>query len=359
LASNNLGFEWAVDSITVGSRHRKDLGDLQPLMDSIAQHGLIQLITVTPEGVLISGARRLEAVKRLGWKTVNVWIRTGLSDRLTALMAERDENLSHKEYTKVELAGLYEELKTVIAEDAARRQEATRFGAASADDGGADGAAKLAAPWEGRYDSRRQAADMIGSGASRMTMEKVLAIKQIATDPTRPEDLRSLAGQAITEIDAGAPVDPHFLKLRSLVRIDDLERIAIDEGEPETVREAAKAGAILLRKLEATQPMTPQDLDKAARAALDRVKAARRGPKPAPERKPRRQEPDNQRKVRSVKQFVWTWNEMRDWPHEYDVQAVAAALTDKQWQQFKQTTADGQTFLDQVAAARTELGLTA
>jgi ParB family chromosome partitioning protein len=48
--ANNLGFEWAVDSITVGTRHRKDLGDLQPLMDSISQHGLIQLITVTPTG---------------------------------------------------------------------------------------------------------------------------------------------------------------------------------------------------------------------------------------------------------------------------------------------------------------------
>ncbi|MDR2566165.1 MAG: ParB N-terminal domain-containing protein [Bifidobacteriaceae bacterium] len=356
MAADNLGFEWAVDSIMVGARHRKDLGDLQPLTDSISQHGLIQLITVTPDGVLISGARRLEAIKRLGWKTVNVWIRTGLSDRLTALMAERDENLSHKGFTKTELAELYEELKDVVAEEAARRQQASRFGA-EPETGPPGGAANLAAPWEGRYDSRRKAADMIGTGASHMTMEKVLAIKQIAADTTRPQGLRDQAAEAVAEIDAGGPVDPQFLRLRSLVRIDDLERMAADAGEPDPVRGAARAGAILLRKLEDTQPMTPADLDKAAKAALDRVKAARRGRKPVPEPKPAKPEPGP--KTRSVKQFIWTWNEMSDWPQEYDVAAVAEALSDKQWQQFKKTMADGQAFLDRVAAARAGLGLSA
>ena len=30
---NHVELDWAVDAIMVGARHRKDLGDLQPLMD--------------------------------------------------------------------------------------------------------------------------------------------------------------------------------------------------------------------------------------------------------------------------------------------------------------------------------------
>ena len=81
-----------MDSITVGVRHRQDLGDLVSLMESIKRVGLLQPIVVSPEGVLICGRRRLEAVKQLGMRTLRVWVRTGLSDRLTSLLAERDEN---------------------------------------------------------------------------------------------------------------------------------------------------------------------------------------------------------------------------------------------------------------------------
>lgn len=42
-----------VDSIQVGNRHRKDLGDIDALAASIERDGLLQPITVTPEGVLV------------------------------------------------------------------------------------------------------------------------------------------------------------------------------------------------------------------------------------------------------------------------------------------------------------------
>lgn len=52
--------ERTVESIIVGGRHRKELGDLKPLMDSIQRSGLLQPITVTPDTVLICG--------RGGWR---------------------------------------------------------------------------------------------------------------------------------------------------------------------------------------------------------------------------------------------------------------------------------------------------
>ena len=67
------------------------------------------------------GARRLAAIKKLGWRTVKVWVRAGITDRLGQLLAEQDDNQLHKPLTQTEQAALYQELKALMAEDAASR----------------------------------------------------------------------------------------------------------------------------------------------------------------------------------------------------------------------------------------------
>ena len=52
-------FKIPVGQVTVGERHRKDLGDLQPLADSIRSLGLLQPIGVTEDNRLVFGERRL------------------------------------------------------------------------------------------------------------------------------------------------------------------------------------------------------------------------------------------------------------------------------------------------------------
>ncbi|PNB15217.1 ParB N-terminal domain-containing protein, partial [Pseudomonas sp. DP16D-E2] len=89
--------------------------------------GLLQPITITPDGLLVCGVRRLAAIKQLGWRTVNVWVRSAISDRLGHLLAEQDDNQLHKTLTPLEAAGLYREIKTLMAEDAARREAAGQF----------------------------------------------------------------------------------------------------------------------------------------------------------------------------------------------------------------------------------------
>ena len=101
-------------------------------------------MTITIDGVLVCGARRLAAIKMLGWRTVSVWVRGGLSDRLGKLLAEQDDNMLHKPYNQLEAAGLYREIKEVMAEDAARRKSATQFSAENQP--GNDGGAKFAPP---------------------------------------------------------------------------------------------------------------------------------------------------------------------------------------------------------------------
>ncbi|WP_375488324.1 ParB N-terminal domain-containing protein, partial [uncultured Mycobacterium sp.] len=110
-----------VASIRVGVRFRHDLGDLDELCDSIAKLGLLQPITITPNGILVCGARRLAAVKRLGWEQIKVWITATVSTRLAEVLAEQHENTIRKPLAPTEAAALYAELKALYAADAARR----------------------------------------------------------------------------------------------------------------------------------------------------------------------------------------------------------------------------------------------
>ena len=62
----HIELERAVESIWSGRRHREDYGDIDALVESITRDGLLQPITITPDGMLICGARRLAAIRRLG-----------------------------------------------------------------------------------------------------------------------------------------------------------------------------------------------------------------------------------------------------------------------------------------------------
>jgi len=64
----------AINSIKIGKRFRKDLGDIDALARSINEVGLLHPIVITPDGELLAGQRRLEACKKLGWEEVPVRI---------------------------------------------------------------------------------------------------------------------------------------------------------------------------------------------------------------------------------------------------------------------------------------------
>jgi ParB-like chromosome segregation protein Spo0J len=55
--------EIKIDAIRVGRRHRRDMGDLAGLADSIRQEGLLQPVGVTDRLELVFGERRLLACR--------------------------------------------------------------------------------------------------------------------------------------------------------------------------------------------------------------------------------------------------------------------------------------------------------
>src|SRR5437870_4606286 len=92
--------------IDFDGRHRKDMGDLEALAQSIADVGMLQPIVVRRLAGgryrLIAGERRLRAVARLDWETVPAHVVDDLVDAAALLRAERDENTCRKPFTPSE-----------------------------------------------------------------------------------------------------------------------------------------------------------------------------------------------------------------------------------------------------------------
>ena len=63
-----------VSTLTHHPKNREiyDLSSIDELMESISQVGLLQPLTIDTRNQVISGNRRFESIKRLGWKEVEV-----------------------------------------------------------------------------------------------------------------------------------------------------------------------------------------------------------------------------------------------------------------------------------------------
>ncbi|GFZ89710.1 ParB N-terminal domain-containing protein [Nesterenkonia alkaliphila] len=322
-----------VEAITVGHRHRKDLGDIDALATSIEDHGLLQPPTITPEGFLVCGARRLAAVRKLGWRKVSVWVRSGLSTRLGQLMAEQDENTLHKPLSQREAAALYRELKGIMGEDATRRQSATWF--SSERQPGSDGPATVAGPSPGPPgETRQQAAQMVTGRASYTTLERISDLERLAGDATEPDSVRDRARAELEAIDAGGSVKAAHQRTQAELSLAELDRISTDTSLPPDERASARAEAEALRE---DRPEEASSLQALADAALARAHSERDDTE-APLSTPKTVAATP--KKYPVKAFLMTWGELIDWWVHYDVEELAAELTDEQLESFL-TTVDG------------------
>jgi hypothetical protein len=116
-----------IDSVQVEDRHRRDLGDLSGLCESIERLDLLHPIVVTRDLRLVAGHRRLEACRKLGRTEIRASIVDHLDAASALLVAERDENTCRKAMSASELYALgkaLEDLERPKAEE--RRREAGR-----------------------------------------------------------------------------------------------------------------------------------------------------------------------------------------------------------------------------------------
>jgi ParB family chromosome partitioning protein len=221
----------------------------------------------------------------------------------------------HKDLTPVEAAALYRELKTLMAEDASRRQAATRF--STENQPGKDGAGNFPAPPEPVGRASEQAAAMIPGGASYKTLDKIDYLRHVTDDPDLPAPVRGDAAAELERIDAGAPVHPGFERIRA----------AVTEAANETT-----------------------DLEALAQEAVARAQAGQT--KPAPVTSTGETEPARW----PVRAFVATWTELADWWTHYDAEMLANDLTDEQIASFLATADGTSTFAAELRTAQQALG---
>jgi ParB/RepB/Spo0J family partition protein len=103
------GDKRATDSIKIGKRHRRDMGDIDALAKSISEIGLLHPIVVTKDKTLVAGERRLAACKQLGWTDVRVTVVD--LDKITR--GEFAENAIRKDFVPSEIDAIRRALEPV------------------------------------------------------------------------------------------------------------------------------------------------------------------------------------------------------------------------------------------------------
>jgi ParB family chromosome partitioning protein len=79
------------------------MGDIVALAESMKRYGQMNPIVLNSRNQLISGGRRLEAARYLGWRTINAVI-LDINESLSILEYEVEENVRRQNFSAEELA---------------------------------------------------------------------------------------------------------------------------------------------------------------------------------------------------------------------------------------------------------------
>ncbi|MFI8595613.1 ParB/RepB/Spo0J family partition protein [Microbacterium sp. NPDC078428] len=332
-----------INDLVLGHRIRSDYGDLSALTESIRLIGFVQPITITPTGAVVSGGRRLQAARALGLRTVDVWVRTDITSELELLLAEQQENENRKPYTRIEQARFFDQLRRIFAEDAALRQQATRFGAPP---GAPDSGAPAPSATGRRTHASERAAMVVTGRRSDYTLGHIVELLQLQADPDQSERVRRAVEEAISLIDPYGPVEPNYLRVKIVQDTEQLQLIAGDDSLPAPARDLAH------RELQAL-PVTgkPSQVREAARQALRRVTAAEQSPPGAPAKVAGGR---SQAAIRiySPRALTGMVAELDSWWLHYDPSEVARTLTDEQWEQLTDWVQHTVRFLEEATRLR-------
>lgn len=183
-----------ITDVIVNGRHRKDLGDLDSLAESIRTLGLLHPPVVTPDNRLVVGQRRLAACRLLGWTEIPVNVAANLTDALPFLIAERDENacrLDPAPSEKVALGMALESLERPLAME--RKREGGRVGGK----GGREAGENFPPA------SKAKTRDVVGEavGMSGPTYQRAKAVVEAAADEGLPDEVRAVAREAKEAMD--------------------------------------------------------------------------------------------------------------------------------------------------------------
>lgn len=358
MSRGHLVLEHSIDEIIDGHSYRRDFGDLTELTESVERFGLLSPIVITTGNVLISGNRRLAVLRSLGHRTVPVWVVPGVSDKLSTVLAIQDENMLHKMLTPIEQAELYNELKQLYAEENARKQEATQFGAvartkpgehAAGDSGSAPGGVDSTPPQPARkgegQKTRVQAAKAVTGRDSHGMLDQVVELKQIAGSDEEHPQVRQAAAEALLELNTDGKVNGRYLRVKLLQAITQLERWAGHPDEPDAIRAAATAELAQVRERE-----HPKDALKEATRAINRIVQLRKDAAAAAPPEGWKDADPLLREKHQVRKLVDLLRREHGWWDRFDPEVFGAHADAEQWELVETSITESGRFL---AAART------
>ena len=186
--------ERPIASIRIGTRHRKDVGDVRSLAASIEDVGLLHPPVIKSDGELVAGARRLRACQLLGWTTIPVRV----LDVENIVRAEAAENFERQDFTPSEAVAIKRTLEPEMKAEAERRMKAGQ-------------------PSDNF--SKGRAADKASAftGYSRFTLDKAEAV--VAAAEAEPERF----GKLVEQMDKTGKVDAAHKMLKVARARDDYQ----------------------------------------------------------------------------------------------------------------------------------------
>lgn len=149
--------EIKITDIMVGNRHRKDMGNLTDLADSIRQEGLLQPIGVTDRLDLVFGERRIRAVRDILKKKT---ILARIVDVSSIIAGEYAENEVRKDFTPSERVAIAKAIERQIGNR--RGQRVQKIAQVEPGRKTRDAAAERAG--FGNHETYRQAAKIVVNG---------------------------------------------------------------------------------------------------------------------------------------------------------------------------------------------------
>jgi|GEM_PF-3045504 len=232
----------AIADIRVGDRHRRELGDIAALAESLKSVGLLHPPVVTDDRLLVCGFRRLEAAKRLGWARIEV--RVVRPDDLLA--AERDENEVRKDFTPSERVAIAREIEARLGDRRGRRTDKELVQNIAQVEGGRAGKGDKQLP--------HNCAEVRPGQETRDVASKAAGFKN-----------RETYRRAAKVVDKGSPklkeaMDAGSVSIAAAAEVADLpsaEQEAVAAAGPKAVRAKAaevRAGRSLVNGVEADDP---------------------------------------------------------------------------------------------------------
>lgn len=229
----------AIHDIVVGDRYRKDLGDLEPLKQSITELGLLHPVVIDGERRLLVGGRRLEACKQLGMLTIPAVVAASLTELRQRVMAEKDENVCREPFKPSEMVALgktIEDFQRPIA-DAAMAA------------GGGDKKSKRAKSGGGSSPKRSQPRDeskrtssvaAAACGVDRRTYEKARTVTEAAAKA--PEKF----GHLVEQMDRTGKVNKAYSEWKKETKQEERQaaRKKIEKATGVKADERCKAGEL-------------------------------------------------------------------------------------------------------------------